>query len=464
MSEAGIDGVGARASVTGASPGSDPYAREAEIFPRLSPEQVERVSAFGVVEDVPAGTALFRRGQRGADFFVVHAGSVEILERRPDGDDEVVTVHAERQFTGELDLFNDRQVLVDGRTGGDSRLARLDRPAFRRMLAAEPDVAAVVMQAFILRRVGFLEHDQAGVVVVGSPRDAATLRLEQFLARNNHPFTSLDPEADRQEAERRLAGSGVGLEQCPVVLPGGDEVLVRPSRLELAEAAGISEPLDGDAVHDVVVVGAGPGGLAAAVYAASEGLDVVVLEGEAPGGQAATSSRIENYLGFPLGLSGQELAGRAQVQAQKFGARIAVPRQVTCLRADGDPFVLDLDDGSAVRGRAVVVATGASYRRLPQVEDLERHEGSGVHYAATAVEAALVEGGEVVVVGGGNSAGQAAVFLARHAEHVHVLVRGDGSGRLDERLPVAAGRGGRGITCTRAPRSGRCTASASSRR
>ena len=410
---------------------SDPYAREAETFPRLPDEQVEAVSSFGTVEDLPDGTALFTRGERSVDFFLVLSGAVEIVD---DGgaEDEVVTVHGEHQFTGELDLLQDRKILVTGRTRGETTVARLDRPAFRRMLVAEPDVATVVMRAFILRRAGFLAHDQAGVTLVGSPKDARTLRLGQFMSRNGHPFLTVDVDDEQAaaEARSRLEGRGVTLEDCPVVLYGTDGALVDPTLTELAENLGIAEELDPQEVYDVGVVGAGPGGLAAAVYAASEGLSTVVLEEEAPGGQASTSSRIENYLGFPLGLSGQDLAARAQVQAQKFGARIVVPRHVRCLRKAEtpgvDPYVLDLEDGASVRARTVVIATGARYRRLRQLEDLERFEGAGVHYAATAVEAALVGDGDVVVVGGGNSAGQAAIFLSRHARHVHVLVRGDG--------------------------------------
>jgi thioredoxin reductase (NADPH) len=403
---------------------SDPYARTSETFPRLSDEQVARVASFGVVEDLPAGTVLFEINDRGVDFFVVMNGFVEIYEQGPDGRPQVMTVHAERQFTGELDLFNDRAILVGGRMGVDGRVTRLGRAQFRRLLAAEPDIAQIVMRAFILRRTGFISHGHAAVTLVGPRRAADTLALQRFLTRNGHPVQTFEPGVD-DEADARLAQAGLDADDGPVAFCPPDHVLVRPTTAELGECLGISEKLDPAEVVDVAVVGAGPAGLAAAVYAASEGLHTVVLESEAPGGQAATSSRIENYLGFPTGVSGLTLAERAQVQAQKFGARIVVPRRVVALHDGERPYRLDLDDGATVRARSVVLATGARYRRLDGVEGFDRFEGGGIHYAATAMEAGLVEGEEAVVVGGGNSAGQAAVFLSRSASHVHILVRGE---------------------------------------
>ena len=335
-----------------------------------------------------------------------------------------MTVHAMHQFTGELDLFTDRAILVGGRMGADGRVTRLSRGQFRRMLAAEPDVAEIVMRAFILRRAAFISHGHAAVTLVGSRRSADTLRLQRFLTRNGHPVHTLEPGTD-SEADARLDAAGLDADHTPVAFCGPRHTLVRPSIAELAHCLGISEQLDPTQVIDVAVVGAGPSGLAAAVYAASEGLRTVVLESEAPGGQAGTSSRIENYLGFPTGVSGQTLAERAQVQAQKFGARIAVPRQAVALRPGEGAYAVELDDGTALRARTVVLATGARYRRLDQLDGFDRFEGGGIHYAATAMEAGLVEGEEAVVVGGGNSAGQAAIFLSRTASHVHVLVRGE---------------------------------------
>jgi thioredoxin reductase (NADPH) len=403
---------------------SDPYARTTETFPRLTDEQVARVASFGVVEDVAAGTVLFEIDDREVDFFLVLAGFIEIYEPGPDGRPQVMTVHAEHQFTGELDLFTDRAILVGGRMGVDGRVARLPRAQFRRMSVAEPDIAEIVMRAFILRRAGFISHGHAAVVLVGPRRSADTLRLQRFLARNGHPVQTLDTETDA-EAAARLTAAGIDAADTPVAFCGPDRVLVRPTIAELGACLGISEQLDTTQVVDVAVVGGGPAGLAAAVYAASEGLDTVVLESEAPGGQAGTSSRIENYLGFPTGVSGQSLADRAQVQAQKFGARIAVPRRAVALRTDERPYAVELDDRTVLRARTVVLATGARYRRLDHLDGFDRFEGSGIHYAASAIEAGLVEGEEAVVVGGGNSAGQAAVFLSRSAAHVHVLVRGE---------------------------------------
>ncbi len=411
---------------------SDPYEREAQTFPRLTEEQVARAKAFGCVQDLPEGTVLFERGQHTVDFFLVLQGKVEIYDTGPDGQPNIFTVHGERQFTGELDLFSDRNILVGGRMGTDGRVARMSRPQFRRMLAAEPDIAETIMRAFILRRVGLIEHQQGGVTLAGPRRSGDTLRLQRFLRRNGYPVRMLETDgtahggADAEEARALLASLGLGAGDGPVVVCGRDRALHNPTNRELAECLGIAERLDEGAVFDLAVVGAGPSGLAAAVYAASEGLNTVVLEAEAPGGQAGTSSKIENYLGFPTGISGQALAGRAQVQAQKFGARIAVPRRVERLDCDRRPYVLHLDDGTEVKARTVAIATGARYRKLDHVANFDRFEGSGVHYAATAIEAGLCQGEEVAVVGGGNSAGQAAIYLSRHAGHVHILVRGEG--------------------------------------
>jgi len=410
---------------------ADPYEREAQTFPRLSDGQVARAKAFGTVEDLPRGTVLFERGDRTVDFFIVLRGNVEIYETGPDGAPTVFTVHGENQFTGELDLFNDRNILVGGRMGADGQVARMSRPQFRRMLAAEPDISEIIMRAFILRRVGLIQHAQGAVTLVisrqeGSAGDA--LRLQRFLSRNGYPIRVLDADRpDEGEARAMLDAAGLGPESTPVVICRPKLVLQNPSNHEVARGLGISERLEPETLVDIAVVGAGPSGLAAAVYAASEGLNTLVLEAEAPGGQAGTSSKIENYLGFPTGISGQALAGRAQVQAQKFGARILVPREVRRLDCSARPYALELDDGTTLRARAVVIATGARYRRLDHLPDFERFEGgNGIHYAATAIEAGLCENEEVIVVGGGNSAGQAAVFLSRHAAHVHMLIRGDG--------------------------------------
>lgn len=402
---------------------SDPHVRESEAFPSLTADQVERVSSFGVVQRLQRGTTLYEPGDRTADFFLVLDGFIEIYVSR-NTTQQVVHEYGEQQFTGELNLFNDRATLVGGRMGCNGRVTRLNGARFRRLLAAEPDIANVVMRAFILRRERIIVLGHTAVTIVAARDSAKSLQLRRFLDRNRQPYRLTDPEVE-SEAAARLSALGLVNDDTPVVLCADDLVLVCPTPRELGDSIGLSEALDPQHVSDVVVVGAGPAGLAAAVSSASEGLDTVVLEADAPGGQASTSSRIENYPGFPIGISGRDLAHRAQVQAQKFGARIIVPRAVVRLVTDSRPFVLELDDGTQVRAHTVVVATGARYRSLP-LANITRLEGCGVHYAATAVESELCEGDDAAVVGGGNSAGQAAVFLSRLANHVHILVRSDG--------------------------------------
>ncbi|MDG2534687.1 FAD-dependent oxidoreductase [Sphingomonas sp. HITSZ_GF] len=402
---------------------SDPYRREAQTFPELSDDMTARITGFGTVEELPEGGSLFERGDRSVDFFLILDGAVEVLDADAKGQECLVHLHGPRQFTGELDLFNDRKILVTARARAGTRVVRVGRAAFRRLIAAEPDIGEVVMRAFILRRVGMMLHGEAGVALIGPGHAADTARIETFLRRNGLPHRRIDTEAD-VDAGGFLECFQLTDADLPVVLVRG-QALRRPSNAQVADALGLTVELDQNHVHDVAVVGGGPAGLASAVYAASEGLDTIVIESIAPGGQAGTSSKIENYLGFPTGISGQALAGRAQVQAQKFGARLLVSRGAAGLDCSGAPFVVKLDDDTEVRARAVVVATGARYRKL----DLPRYaelEGNGIYYAATAMEAGLCANQEVVVIGGGNSAGQAAMFLARTAGHVHMLVRGPG--------------------------------------
>ncbi|MEM7024288.1 MAG: FAD-dependent oxidoreductase [Pseudomonadota bacterium] len=401
---------------------ADPYERDQQTFPRLSDEQIGRLKGYGAEEALKAGTLVFERGQRSVDFFLVLEGSIEIFDTDDAGAPHVFTVHRSSQFTGELDLFNDRKILVGGRTVMDSRVLRINRPDFRRMMSSEPDISEVIMRAYILRRTGFIMHDQAGVCVVGAINDGETLRIQRFLRRNGYPFRLVD-STQADEATRILQRFEVGADELPVVIHEDEKVLANPTNACLADTLGLTEGNDQEHLYDLAVIGAGPSGLSAAVYAASEGLDTLVVEAEAPGGQAGTSSKIENYLGFPTGISGQALAGRAWIQAQKFGAKFSVSRRVVRIDGDQQPFRLLLDDDSQLQTRAIVIATGATYRTL-SLEDYERFEGQGIHYAATATEAQLCTDQEIVVVGGGNSAGQAAVFLSRHARHVHVLVRG----------------------------------------
>jgi thioredoxin reductase (NADPH) len=403
---------------------SDPYSRPAQTFPRLTEEMAARVAAYGIEERLPGGTHVFTRGERSVDFFLVLDGNIEIFDLDDYGQPNVFTVLGERQFSGELDLFNAREILVSGRTSLDSRVIRVQRANFRRLVSAEPDIGEIIMRAFILRRVGLISRGRGGVVVIGPGHSGDMLRLQRFLRRNGYPHRLLDTEQD-PDADGFLECFELTPQDLPVVITPDHRVLHNPRTAQLADDLGLTEQLDPTHVYDVVVVGAGPAGLAAAVYAASEGLDTIVVEGTAPGGQAGTSSKIENYLGFPTGISGQALAGRAQIQAQKFGARLAISRNATALDCDTSPYTLQLEDGQTLRTCAVVVATGARYRKL-LLPNYERFEGQGIHYAATAMEARLCTGEEVIVVGGGNSAGQAAVFLSRTASHVHIMVRSSG--------------------------------------
>ncbi|MEM7693442.1 MAG: FAD-dependent oxidoreductase [Pseudomonadota bacterium] len=393
------------------------YARTEQIFPKLSADDIARCLPFGTREPAPVGTRLFTRGDRRVDCFVVLSGSIAIKDTAL-SEGETITTHAAGNFTGELDLFNDRKILVDGVMAEDGEVLRITRNNLHRLMSAEPDIGEIITRALILRRMGLIEQTQGGVAVIGERRGGDTLRIERFLRRNAVP-TKVVTKESADGARCILTHEATTF---PLVLGAGEEALTNPSNKDLALALGLYEdPRQG--VWDVVVVGAGPSGMAAAVYAASEGLKTLVLEAEAPGGQAATSSRIENYLGFPTGISGQALAGRAQVQAQKFGATISVPETVERLDCDSHPYTLHLGSG-AVKTHGVVVATGVVYRKLP-LPRLAEFEGNGIHYAATALEGDLCRNEEVAVVGGGNSAGQAAVFLARRAKHVHILIRGE---------------------------------------
>jgi thioredoxin reductase (NADPH) len=403
---------------------NDPYDRPDQAFPRLSAEMVGRVTQYGRVETFDRGAYLYKSGDRGADFFLVLDGAVDILESDGYGGDVVVTTHRANEFTGELNLLSEQAAVVSARVSRPIKAVRVPRAQFRRMVSVEPEIGEVILRAFISRRMGLIQHAEGGAILVGSLHSGETLRIQRFLARNGYPYRFLDTEAD-PDARIALESFHVSVDALPVVIIDRGKVLRRPQNWELADALGISEELDPGLVYDVAVVGAGPAGLAAAVYAASEGLDTVVIEAIAPGGQAGSSSCIENYLGFPMGISGQGLAERAQVQAQKFGAQLVVGRPATALDCRGLPFRLRLEGETTIAARTVVVASGARYRRL-DLHELRRFEGQGIYYAATSLEGRLCTGSDVVVVGGGNSAGQAAMFLSTQAKHVHLLVRGEG--------------------------------------
>ena len=402
---------------------TDPYAREEQTFPKFSEDQIERIKAFGTIEDLPKGTVVFERGDRSVDFFVLLKGNIEIYEHRKDGQN-TITIHGENQFTGEIDLFNDRQILVGGRMGEDGTVIRVRRSCFRQLITAEPDIGEMVMRAFILRRVGLISHKQGSVTLLSKGQSADSVRIERFLRRNGYPVEALDCLKD--DCDEILKKYTLKDGDLPAVLIHlGEDIVKNPTNHELAARLGLDEKIDTDSVHDVIIVGGGPAGLSAAVYAASEGLSTLLLEQEAPGGQASTSSKIENYLGFPTGLSGQALAGRAQIQAMKFGAKIILPYTVKGINCEQNPFEIELCSGAKIKSRAVIVASGARYRSL-HLENARNYDNAGIYYAATPMEAEICRNEEVIIVGGGNSAGQAAVFLSKHARHVHILVRSHG--------------------------------------
>jgi thioredoxin reductase (NADPH) len=399
----------------------DAYAKLELVFPQLTQEMVDRSLPYGTVERYSGGTVIYARGSRGVDFLIVLRGSVLIAGPSEQGGEGVVTIHSEREFTGELDLFSYREALVTARAATDTEVLRIGHNRFKEYVSRETDISDIVLRAVILRRMGLIQHTQGGVAVLGPGRAADTLRLERFLSRNGYPYRLIDLETD-PAAAGMVQAFNLLASDMPVVICGA-AVYRNPSISQLADALGIAEQLDANTIFDVAVVGGGPAGLAAAVYASSEGLTTVVIEGNAPGGQAGTSSRIENYLGFPSGISGMELASRAQTQAQKFGARLAVSRNVVGIDCGSRPFTMVLEGDARVQARTVVVASGARYRRL-SIPNYERFEMDGIHYSATAIEARLCTGREAVVVGGGNSAGQAAVYLSGYAKHVHILIRG----------------------------------------
>jgi len=398
--------------------------RRAQMFPTLSEAQIARVARHATRRAVRAGETLFEQGDVHSGMFVVLAGELAITDPSIAGDQPVV-VHGVGQFTGEVTALSGRRALVRGRMSSDGELLVLDAAALRRLVQGDPELSDLFMRAFILRRVALIDRGFGDATLIGSSHSADTLRLQEFFTRNSHPYVYIDVERD-PAVQTLLDRFHIGVGDVPVVICRGERVLKNPSNEEVSNCFGFNAPLDPDTIRDLIVVGAGPGGLAAAVYGASEGLDTLVIEENAPGGQAGTSSKIENYLGFPTGISGQALAGRAYAQAEKFGAELAIARTVERLHCDGSGLHrIQLKSGETLRARAVIIASGVRYRRL-SLPGVARFEGAGVYYGATPIEARLCQGQEVIVVGGANSAGQAAVFLSAQTRHVHVLVRGAG--------------------------------------
>jgi len=393
------------------------------MFPRLTEEQMERLASHGHPRSFSAGEVLLEAGAPIERFYAVTAGAVEIVRPMVTGEEPVV-VHGAGEFIGDVHTLSGRRSIVRARARTDGTAIEVPRENLLTLIQIDGELSGILMRAFILRRVALMASGRGDVVLVGSSHSTGTLRLKEFLARNGYPYSYLDLERD-PEAQHVVDRFQVAPEKIPIVLCPGDNVLMNPSNGELAECLGLNEAVDGRKVRDVVIVGAGPAGLAAAVYAASEGLDTLVLETMAPGGQAGSSSKIENYLGFPTGVSGNELAARAYTQAQKFGAEIMIARSALSLSCALRPYSIELEGGNHLHTHAIVIATGAQYRR-PPIPGLERFEGAGIYYGATFIESQICGADEVVIVGGGNSAGQAAVFLSQTSRHVHILVRGAG--------------------------------------
>jgi thioredoxin reductase (NADPH) len=400
--------------------------RHDQMFPNLEALEIERVRRFGEVQSFGAGDALASVGDIGRGFSIILAGEVEVTQHDRSGGGTPIVTHGPGAFLGELAQLVGRPALVDARARGPVRALIISPDRLRALLIAEAELGERIMRALILRRVGLLETGAGGPVIIGRSESGDVLRLENFLRRNGHPHQTLNSVTD-PEAKALIERFHVDSGQLPIVLCPSGQLLRNPGETELARCIGLVGPIDPNRLYDVVIIGAGPAGLAAAVYAGSEGLSALVLDCRAFGGQAGASARIENYLGFPTGISGIALVARAYNQAQKFGVEMAIPDEATSLQMPADlnpgPFVLNLSNNERARARSVVIASGVRYRR-PAVKNLEAFESSSVHYWASPLEAKLCAGQEVALVGAGNSAGQAAVYLASQVAKVWLLVRG----------------------------------------
>jgi thioredoxin reductase (NADPH) len=390
-------------------------------FPVLSPKDLAALSARGHPRQMKTGEVLFAEGDRNRAFYVVLEGAIQIVGHSK-GQAQVITVHRPGQFSGDIDVLSGRATVVTGSAAEDGRVLELSSDEFRHVVDELPELGEILVKAFLMRRSLLIGEDYAGITILGSRFSPDSHRLRDFATRNGVQFRWIDLDADA-EADALLREFKIPASATPIVLGSDGEWVSNPSIADFARCMGMEATLEPDHVYDLVVVGAGPAGLAASVYAASEGLDVLTLDSLAPGGQAGTSSRIENYLGFPAGISGAELTRNALLQAQKFGAKITVPASVRSLGLDGGERVVTLEDKTRLRTRCVLVASGVEYRKLA-VPGFGDFEGAGIYYAATEMEARLCRGEEVVVVGAGNSAGQAIMFLTRYASRVHLVVRG----------------------------------------
>jgi thioredoxin reductase (NADPH) len=409
---------------------SPPSALDArtQTFPVLTAAHIDRFRQCGRVRNVQEGEILFAPNDLNVPFFVVLSGGMEIVQPALNGE-RPITTHGPGQFTGEITMISGQRCLVLGRVTKAGQFLELTAEALRELVAKDAELSEVLMRAFILRRLALINAGMGNVILMGSRHSAQTLQLREFLSRNGHPYNYIDLDTD-QSSQELLDRFNVKASEVPVVICNYRSVLRHPTIQELAGCLGLNANIDSTHVRDLVIVGAGPAGLAAAVYAASEGLNVLMIESTAPGGQAGSSSKIENYLGFPTGISGLELAARAATQAQKFGADMMVARTVVRLQCDRRPYEVVFEGGDVLQTRAIVIATGAQYNK-PQLTNLANYEGKGIYYGATFIESQLCGHEEVGVVGGGNSAGQAAVFMSQTASKVHMLVR---SGELSSTM------------------------------
>ena len=394
-----------------------------QLFPKLTSAQIARLAVHGRVRPIQRGEVLIEAGDQVVPFFIVTAGEIEIVRPSTVGE-TLITVHGPGGFTGEINMLSGRRSVVRARVRESGEVIELDRSRILSLVQTDSELSETIMRAFIFRRVELIAHGLGDAVLIGSSYCAGTLRVKEFLTRNSHPYSyiDLDREADVQEM---LDQFQLSVADIPVLIGRGEVVLRNPTDQQIADCLGFNAAIDQARIRDLIIIGAGPSGLAAAVYGASEGLDVLVLEAHVPGGQAGSSSKIENYLGFPMGISGQELTACAYTQAQKFGAQLAVAKGATRLAYDRKLYKIGIDADTSVLGGTVIIATGAKYRK-PELTDLTRFEGAGVYFGATFTEAQVCIDEEVIVVGGGNSAGQAAVFLAQTAKRVHLLVRSGG--------------------------------------
>jgi thioredoxin reductase (NADPH) len=401
-------------------------------FPRLDEEQMARFRGLGRSRTTAPGDVLFAEGDEGADFFVIESGSVAIVQGHG-RENRVIAVFGRHRFTGELSLVTGQRIYLSGVVSDGGEVIQVPVEKLREIVAEDKALSDLILGAFMARR-SILIEEETGIKLIGSRFSPDSRRLREFLARNRQPHQWVDLEED-DDAEALLGGLGVEPGETPVVIASGGEILRNPTNAELGKSIGLGSSGATPALCDVVVVGAGPAGLAASLYAASEGLDVQAVEAVASGGQAGTSARLENYLGFPAGVSGSELAQRAGVQALKFGSRLAVPAAAVRMTSEPGRHEIELSNGESATGRTVVIASGAQYRRL-DVPRLDEFEMGGVYYAATQAEAQLCAGDPVLIVGGGNSAGQAAMFLSRHASQCRLLIRGGDLGKSMSRYLV----------------------------